>query len=87
MLGQVECIAALLVFLLVCLAIGLAFVPAVGPFLAVAFGIVAVVAILWMFGVFASGRTPAGVARQSGRHKEMPDLLGPGGSDDPDRNL
>jgi hypothetical protein len=55
--------------------------------LAVAFGIVAVVAILWMFGVFASGRTPAGVARQSGRHKEMPDLLGPGGSDDPDRNL
>jgi hypothetical protein len=77
-------VAALLAFLLICLAIGLVFVPAVGPFLAVAAGVGAVIAIAWAVGVFASDRTPAGVARQSGRRKDMPDLLGPGGADDPD---
>jgi hypothetical protein len=76
--------AAFLAFLFVCLAIGLALVPGIGPFLAAAAGIGAVVAIVWAAGVFASGRTPAGIARQSGRHKDMPDLLGPGGADDPD---
>jgi hypothetical protein len=79
--------AALLVLLLVCLAIGLFFVPAVGPFLAVAAGICAIVAAVWAFSIFASGRTPAGVARESGKHEDMPELLGPGGADDPDRAL
>ena len=77
--------AALLAFLLICLAIGLVFVPGVGPFLAVAVGIGAVVAIVWAVGVFGSGRTPARLARQSGRREDMPELLGPGGADDPDR--
>lgn len=79
--------AALLAFILVCLAIGLVFVPAVGPFLAAAAGVAAIAAIVWAVAVFASGRTPAGVARQSGKHEDMPDLLGPGGADDPDRAL
>lgn len=76
--------AALFVFLLICLAIGLAFIPAVGPFLAVAVGICAVLAGLWAAGVLASGRTPAGVARESGNRDDKPELLGPGGADDPD---
>ena len=79
--------AALLAFLLICLAVGLVFVPGVGPFLAVAVGVAAVVAVVWAAGVLASGRTPAGVARQSGKHEDMPELLGPGGADDPDGTL
>lgn len=35
----------------------------------------------WAAVVFASGRTPAGTVRESGRKTE---LLGPGGPDDPD---
>ena len=77
--------AALFVFLLICLAIGLAFIPAVGPFLAAAVGICALIAGVWAAGVFASGRTPAGVARQTGSRGDKPELLGPGGADDPDR--
>lgn len=76
--------AALLAFLLICLAIGLAFVPGIGPFLAVAVGICAVLAVVWAVGVVGSGRTPAGVARESGRREDIPKLLGPGGADDPD---
>jgi hypothetical protein len=78
-------VAALLALLLFCLAVGLAFIPGIGPFLAVAAGIAALVAVLWAVGIFASGRTPAGVARQTGKHEDMPELLGPGGEDDPDR--
>jgi hypothetical protein len=78
-------VVALFAFLLICLAIGLAFVPGVGPFLAVAVGIFAVLAGVWAAGVFASGRTPAGVARESGSRDDKPELLGPGGADDPDR--
>lgn len=78
--------AAFFVFLLICLAIGLVFVPGVGPFLAIAAGIAAVIAIVWALGVFGSGRTPAGLARQSGKRDDMPDLLGPGGADDPGQN-
>jgi hypothetical protein len=77
--------AALLAFLLLCVAVGLAFVPGVGPFLAIVAGIGAVVVALWAVGVFASGRTPAGVARESGGRDDKPELLGPGGADDPDR--
>jgi hypothetical protein len=76
--------AALLAFLLICLAIGLAFVPGVGPFLAAAAVLGAIVAVVWALGVFASGRTPAGIARQTGSHDDKPELLGPGGADDPD---
>jgi hypothetical protein len=79
--------AAFVAFVLICVAIGLVFVPGVGPFLAVAAGIAAVIAVVWAVGVFASGRTPADVSRQSGKRKDMPDLLGPGGADDPDRAL
>lgn len=76
---------AVFALVLICLAIGLFFVPGVGPFLAVAAGIGAVIALVWAVGVFSSGRTPAGVARESGRRKDKPELLGPGGADDPDR--
>jgi hypothetical protein len=79
--------AALVAFLLVCLVIGLVFVPGIGPFLAVVVGIGAVAAVVWAIGIFGSGRTPAGVVRESGRREEMPELLGPGGADDPDRQL
>jgi hypothetical protein len=42
-----------------------------------------VAVLVWGGIVFASGRTPAGAVRSRGRSRK-PDLLGPGGPDDPD---
>jgi hypothetical protein len=73
--------AAILVFVLLAIATGFAFVIGLGPLavipllFAVAVGIWAVVALL-------RGATPGGAVR----HTAKPELLGPGGPDDPDRN-
>jgi len=78
--------AAVIAFILIALTIGFIFVPGIGWFLSIATAIGAVVAILWAFGVLSVGRTPGGIVRERGR-ADRPELLGPGGPDDPDRAL
>jgi hypothetical protein len=67
--------------ILVVFTVVLAFVPGVGIF-AVVPGVLAILCLGWMLLTLGSGRSPAGVLRRTRR----PQLLGPGGPDDPDRD-
>jgi hypothetical protein len=67
-------------FLLVALAIGFTLALGFGP-LAIVPVVIGVAVLLWMLAGLARGHTPGRAARRTQR----PDLLGPGGVDDPDR--
>ena len=71
----------LVLIVLLLLTIGLAFAPGVGIF-AVVPGLVLLAYAGWIGFGFATGRTPGRAVRRSGRRG--PELLGPGGPDDPD---
>ena len=66
--------------ILVLFTVVLAFVPGVGIF-AIVPGILALLYLGWLLATMASGRTPGSTLRRTRR----PELLGPGGPDDPDR--
>lgn len=70
----------LIVLLLLTIAIG--FAPGLALF-AVVPGLLLIAYLAWIGVAFASGRSPAMQVRRSGRRG--PELLGPGGPDDPDR--
>ena len=61
--------------------VGLVFAPGLALF-AVVPGLLLLAYAAWMALSFATGRTPATEVRRSGRRG--PELLGPGGPDDPD---
>jgi len=73
--------AVLLFGLLLLLVAGLTAVLGIGWF-AVFPALVALAIVSWGGLTVASGRTPASELRKT----EKPELLGPGGPDDPDRN-
>jgi hypothetical protein len=73
--------AALLFGLLLLLVAGLTAVLGVG-WLAIVPAIVAIGIVAWGGLAVASGRTPASELREV----QKPELLGPGGQDDPDRS-
>lgn len=73
--------AALLFGLLLLLVAGLTAVLGVG-WLAIVPALVAIGIVAWGGLAVASGRTPASEIKDAQR----PELLGPGGQDDPDRN-
>lgn len=70
----------LIVLLLVTIAI--AVVPGIGIF-AIIPAIALVAYAVWFLLAFMGGRTPATAVRRRGR--QGPELLGPGGPDDPDQ--
>jgi hypothetical protein len=73
--------AALLFGLLLLLVAGLTAVLGVG-WIAILPALLALGVVAWGGLTVASGRTPASELRKA----EKPELLGPGGPDDPDRN-
>lgn len=72
----------LLVILLLFLTIGFAFAPGVGIF-AVVPAILLIAYLMWLVVAFFGRRSPGSYVRRRGRRR--PELLGPGGPDDPDR--
>lgn len=64
------------------LTIGFAFAPGVGIF-AIVPALLLVAYAVWLAIAFFGGRSPGGYVRRRGRRG--PELLGPGGPDDPDR--
>jgi hypothetical protein len=78
--GSQARVAALIAFFLLALTVALLFVPGVG-WLALIPALAAGAALVWAGAVFASGRSPGDVVRST----DQPELLGPGGPDDPDR--
>ncbi len=75
-------ISALVVVLIVAVLFGLGFVFG-GPVLALVFAVVGVVAAgVYVVALGRSRKTPGDVAREA---DEQPELLGPGGPDDPNR--
>ena len=79
--GDVEMMAVLLFGLLLLLVAGFTVVLGIGWF-AVFPALVALAIVGWGGLTVASGRTPASELRQA----EKPELLGPGGPDDPERD-
>jgi nucleoside recognition membrane protein YjiH len=75
-------ISALVAILIVAVLFGLGFVFG-GPVLALVFAVVGLVAAgIYVFALGGSRTTPGDVAREA---DEQPELLGPGGPDDPNR--
>jgi hypothetical protein len=73
-------ITLVLLFVLVALAIAFTLAVGLGP-LAIAPVVIAVGVGIWLLAAFARGQTPGRAARRT----REPELLGPGGADDPDR--
>lgn len=73
-------ITLIILFVLVALAIAFTFGLGLGP-LAIVPAVLAVGAAIWLIAALARGQSPGRVARRT----ETPELLGPGGPDDPDR--
>lgn len=73
-------ITLIVVFVLAALAIAFTLALGLGP-LAIIPAVIAVAVVIWLLMAISRGRTPAGAARRTSR----PELLGPGGPDDPDR--
>ena len=71
----------LIVLLLVTIAVG--FAPGLALF-AIVPAFLFVAYLVWVGLAFATGRSPATQVRRRGRRRH-PELLGPGGPDDPDR--
>jgi hypothetical protein len=74
--------AAVLVFVLLGIATAFAFVVGLGLFAVVPL-LLAIVVGGWAAFALLRGATPGGMVRHTTR---KPELLGPGGPDDPDRN-
>jgi hypothetical protein len=72
-------ITIVVLFVLVALAIAFTLALGLGP-LAIVPGVLAVAVVIWLLTGIARGATPGRAARRA--HK--PELLGPGGPDDPD---
>jgi hypothetical protein len=72
--------AVLIVFLIVAVVVGFALTLAVGWIVIVPLVLLVVGALVWGRRAAASGRTPGDLVRGTRR----PELLGPGGPDDPD---
>jgi len=68
-------------FILIALAIAFALALGLGPFAIVPAVLAVAVAIWLLVGLFRTGGTPSRAVRRT----ERPELLGPGGPDDPDR--
>jgi hypothetical protein len=73
-------ITLVILFILVALTIAFAFALGLGP-LAIVPAVLAVGVAIWLIAALARGLTPGRAARRT----ETPELLGPGGPDDPDR--
>jgi hypothetical protein len=73
-------ITLIIIFVLVALAIAFTLALGFGP-LAIVPAVIAVAAAIWLIASFARGQTPGRAVRRT----EHPELLGPGGPDDPDR--
>jgi len=73
-------ITAIVLFILVALTIAFAFTLGLGP-LAIVPAVIAVGVAIWLIVALARGQTPGRIARRA----DTPELLGPGGPDDPDR--
>ena len=73
----------LVVIVLLIATVAIAFVPGLALF-AIVPGVLLLAYLGWLLLAFASGRTPATAVRSRGRRG--PELLGPGGPDDPDRS-
>jgi hypothetical protein len=73
-------ITLIVLFLLVALAIAFTLALGLGP-LAIVPAVIAVAVALWLLFGLSRGQTPGRAARRAQR----PELLGPGGPDDPDR--
>jgi hypothetical protein len=72
----------LVVILLIIATVAIGFVPGLALF-AIIPGLLLVGYAVWLLLTAASGRTPGSEVRSRGRRG--PELLGPGGPDDPDR--
>ena len=78
--GTGEAVITLIVlFVVVALAVAFTLALGLGPF-AIIPAVVAVAIGIWLLAALARGHTPGRAARRTRR----PDLLGPGGPDDPD---
>ena len=73
-------VTIVVLFVLVALAISFALALGLGP-LAIIPAVIAVGFLIWLIVGLARGATPGRAARRTQR----PELLGPGGPDDPDR--
>jgi hypothetical protein len=73
-------ISLIILFVLIVLTLAFAFTLGLGP-LAIVPAVIAVGVVIWLVVALARGQTPGRVARRAG----TPELLGPGGPDDPDR--
>ena len=73
-------LTVIILFILVALTIAFAFTLGLGP-LAIVPAVIAVGVAIWLIVALARGHTPGRVARRT----DTPELLGPGGPDDPDR--
>ena len=73
-------VTIVVLFVLVALAISFALALGLGP-LAIIPAVIAVGVAIWLIAALARGQTPGRAARRTQR----PELLGPGGPDDPDR--
>ena len=72
-------ITLVILFVLVALAIAFTLALGFGP-LAIVPAVIAVVVAIWLIAALARGQTPGRATRRT----ERPELLGPGGADDPD---
>jgi hypothetical protein len=72
----------LVIILLILATVAIGFVPGLALF-AIIPGLLLVAYAAWLLLTAASGRTPGTAVRSRGRR--APELLGPGGPDDPDR--
>jgi Flp pilus assembly protein TadB len=72
-------ITLIILFVLVALALAFVLALGLGP-LAIVPAVIAVGVAIWLVAGLARGHTPARAARRT----ERPELLGPGGPDDPD---
>jgi hypothetical protein len=73
-------ITLVILFVLVALAVAFTLALGLGP-LAIVPAVLAIAVAIWLLAGLARGQTPGRAARRA--HK--PELLGPGGPDDPDR--
>jgi ABC-type transport system involved in multi-copper enzyme maturation permease subunit len=73
-------ITIIVLFVLVALAIAFTLALGLGP-LAIIPAVIAVCVAIWLIAALARGQTPGRAARRTQR----PELLGPGGPDDPDQ--
>jgi len=73
----------LVIIVLLIATVAIAFVPGLA-FFAIIPGVLLLAYLGWLLLAFASGRTPGTAVRSRGRRG--PELLGPGGPDDPDRS-